>query len=205
MSHGRKRLLDTSSDFRYTVKNGKQLADSPWQSCRVILTADRLIHSTNGGKQAIPYSNIELIDTDSTEYDQLVPDGAAGATPTPFKIGDNVILVDAQHADDFSTEYCQIALHDEVILAKYPAVVGGVVQSDAEWSKARFRLEDEEIKLGLPGDRTVAFPLEDVGTVECSSRQVMGNEDRWFRSNTPTRTIGASRRTTPDVNTTSRC
>jgi len=172
MSEGEQKLVDTPGDYLYVVKSGQLLDNPKWRSCRIILTNERLVLSTNGGKQAIPHSKIMVPDDDES----LVPDHVDDAGATPLKIGNNVILVDAQEMSDFEMEYCRAALHDEVILAKYPAKVGGVVQEGTEWSKARFRLDDDTISLGLPGNKTVTFPIEDVGTIESTSQQVMGEQ-----------------------------
>lgn len=171
MSEGERKLVDTSGDYLYAIKGGEPLPDANWRSCRVLLTSERLVLSTNGGKQAIPHSKIRLLDDDSVLPEQY-QDGAA----TPLRIGNNIILVDAQQVDSFELEYCRAALHDEVILAKYPAKVGGVVQEEASWSKARFRLNDDTITLGLPDNQTVSFPIDDVGTIETESQRVMGEE-----------------------------
>ena len=170
MSEGEQKLVDTSGDYLYAVKNGQHLQNPNWRSCRIVLTDERLVLSTSGGKQAIPHSKIR-IQEDGTEF---APDGVDISGATPLHIGENVIFVDAKQLDDFESEYCRAALHDEVILVKYPAVVGGVVQGDASWSKARFRLDDDRINLGLPGNERVDFPIEDVGTVETETAQVMG-------------------------------
>lgn len=166
MSEGEQKLVDTGGDYRYAVKSGQQVTDSEWQSCRVVLTSKRLVLSTNAGKQAIPLSKITVIDDDA------IPGGVSVASATPLRIGNNVILVDAREVDDFELAYCRAALHDEVILAKSPAIVGGVVQ-DTAWSRARFRLTDERITLGLPDNERVSFPLADVGTIETETQQVM--------------------------------
>jgi len=174
MSEGEQKLVDTAGDYLYAVRDGQQLSDPDWQSCRIVLTNERLILSTNGGKQAIPHSKISV----GTDDETLLPEQFQDASATPLRIGTNVILVDAQQFDDFEQEYCRAALHDEVILVKYPAIVGGVVQEEAGWSKARFRLDDDKISLGLPGNETVSFPLEDVGTIETATQQVMGESRR---------------------------
>ncbi|WP_267163049.1 CheF family chemotaxis protein [Halovenus salina] len=171
MSEGEQKLVDTAGDYLYAIKDGEPLPEANWRSCRVILTNERLVLSTNGGKQAIPYSNIRLLDDDS-----VLPAEHRDATATPLRIGSNVILVDAQQLDSFEVEFCRAALHDEVILARHPAKVGGVVQDEATWSKSRFRLDDETIVLGLPGNETVSFPIEDVGTIDTAQRQVMGEQ-----------------------------
>lgn len=171
MSEGEQKLVDTAGDYLYAIKSGEPLDDANWRSCRVVLTNERLVLSTNSGKQAIPHSKISLLDDDS-----VLPEQYRDESATPLRIGNNVILVDAQQVDSFEIEFCRAALHDRVILTKYPAKVGGVVQSDATWTKARFRLNDDTISLGLPENRTVTFPIDDVGTIESDSQQVMGEE-----------------------------
>ena len=172
MSEGEQKLVDTAGDYLYVVKNGQPLDDPDWRSCRIMLTDERLVLSTSNGKQPIPHSKIFV----PRDEDDVVPDGFEVTTATPLRIGDNVILVDAQQLDNFESEYCRAALHNEVILAKYPAIVGGVVQGDAEWSKARFRLDDDHINLGLPGNETVRFPIDDVGTIDTATQTVMGEQ-----------------------------
>lgn len=173
MSEGEQKIVDTAGDFKYVVRGGQRVESPDWRSCRIVVTSERLVLSTSGGKQAIPHSKIYIPEED----DEVVPDSVVDSTGTALQIGENVILVDAQQLDDFESEYCRAALHDEVILARTPAVVGGVVQEDATWSKAQFRLDDDHISLRLPDQELVEFPIEDVGTVETESQVVMG-EDR---------------------------
>jgi len=177
MSEGEQKLIDTAGDYLYAVKDGQPVTAGDWRSCRLVLTDERLVLSTSSGKQSIPHSKIILPDGD----DSMLPEQYEDETATPLRIGNNVILVDAQQFDDFEREYCRAALHNEVILTKYPAKVGGVVQEDTEWSKARFGLEEDRISLGLPGNGTVAFPLKDVGTIENRTEQVMGESRRVVR------------------------
>ncbi len=172
MSEGEQKLVDTQGDYLYAVKGGEPLPDAQWRSCRIVITDERLVLSTSSNKQAIPHSKILVPDDD----ENLIPDGMDAPGATPLKIGNNVILVDAQELSDFESEYCRAALHDEVILAKYPAIVGGVVQEDASWSKARFRLDDNEIVLGLPDNETVRFAIDNVGTVDTATEQVAGEQ-----------------------------
>ena len=170
MSEGERKLVDTSGDYRYVVKSGQQVADADWRSCRSVLTIERLVLATNGGKQAIPHSRIMVPD----DGDESLPEGVDAGTATPLEIGDNVILVDAQSVADFESEYCRAALHDEVILVKHRAVVGGVIQEDAAWSKCQFRLDDDTVTVGLPGGDSLSFDIDTVGTIDTDDQQVMG-------------------------------
>lgn len=172
MSTGEQKLVDSAGDYLYAVKDGQPVEAPSWNTCRVMLTSERLILSTNGGKQAIPHGKITVLD----EEDIPVSLPVETSTATPLRIGNTVILIDAQDVSDFDIEYCRAALHDAVILAKYPAIVGGVVQDDAAWSKARFRFDGDQIILGLPENERVSFPLDDVGTIETASQQVMGEQ-----------------------------
>jgi helix-turn-helix protein len=172
MSEGEQKLVDTQGDYLYAVKDGDALPDAQWRSCRIVITSERLVLSTSSNKQAIPHSKILVPEED----ENLVPEGMEAPGATALQIGNNVILVDTQELDDFESEYCRAALHDEVILVKYPAIVGGVVQEDASWSKARFRLNDDEIVLGLPDNETVTFQIGNVGTVDTATEQVAGEQ-----------------------------
>lgn len=171
MSEGEQKLADVSGDYRYAVKQGQTLEQSDWRSCRIVLTSERLVLATSGGKQAIPHSRIVIPD------EETVPESVETATATPLQVGDNVVVIDAQGMDDFESEYCRAALHDEVILVKHPAVVGGVIQDDAGWSKCQFRLDEDTVRLGLPGGKTVSFDIDEVGTIETENQRVM-NEQR---------------------------
>jgi helix-turn-helix protein len=170
MSEGEQKLVDTSGDYRYVVREGQPQPDAEWRSCRVVLTSERLVLATSGGKQAIPHARIRVPGPD----EGIVPAAVDAPGATPLEIGDNVILIDAQGPEDFESEYCRAALHGEVILLKHRAVVGGVVQDDAAWSKCQFSLEDDTVVLGLPGGTSATFDIDDVGTIETATSEVMG-------------------------------
>jgi helix-turn-helix protein len=172
MSEGERKLVDTSGDYLYAVREGQPVDEPRWRSCRIVLTDQRLVLGTNDGKRAISHTQIRVLD----DPDSVLPDGISLGEAIPLRIGEAVILVDATSIEDFEAEYCRAVIHDEVILVKHQAIVGGVVQDDADWSKARFRFEDDRIVLGLPGNRTASFEIEDVGTIESSSGEVAGQQ-----------------------------
>lgn len=171
MSGDEHKILDTSGDFQYVVRDGEPVTDPKWQSCRLIVTNKRVILATNDGKTPIPHSKISL----PAEPESVVPDDVPSGT-TVLSVGDNVLLVDASNVSDFEFEYRRATLQGEVILARHPAVVGGVIQDDAEWSKARFRLDDDEVRLQFPGGGSTVFEIDDVGTIETSQSTVLGDQ-----------------------------
>lgn len=171
MSGDERKILDTSGDFQYVVRDGEPVADPSWQSCRLIVTNKRLMLGTGDSKTPIPHSNISLPDDPESAVPEDVPPGA-----TVLSVGGNVLLVDASNVSDFAFEYRRATLQGEVILARHPAVVGGVIQNDAEWSKARFRLDDDEVRLQFPGGGSTVFDIDDVGTIETSQSTVLGDQ-----------------------------
>ncbi len=167
MSEREQKLVDASGNYRYAVRDG-QSVESDWQSCRVVLTSERLVLATNSGRQAIPHARIRV------PADGSLAERLEEADATPLEIGTSVILVDVQGVADFESEYCRAALHEEVVLVRHRAVVGGVVREDASWSKCRFRLDGETVALELSGGETVSFDIDDVGTTETTDQQVSG-------------------------------
>jgi helix-turn-helix protein len=168
MSSDEQKLVDTAGDYMYAVKGGTPVEDPQWRSCRLVMTDKRLVLANNAGKQALPHSNVEVIGAEE------LPEGVDPAGATPLRIGDNVVLFDATDLSDFELEYCRATLHGTVVLAKHPAVVGGVVQEDAGWRKTRFRLDDDVIRLEFPDGDATSFAVDEVGTVETASQSVMG-------------------------------
>jgi len=168
MSGDEQKLVDTSGDYMYAVRGGTPVDEPQWRSCRLVMTNKRLVLANSNGKQALPHSNIELLDADE------LPDGIDPAGATPLRIGDNVVLFDATNVDDFELEYCRATLHGTVILAKHPAVAGGVIQDEATWRKTRFRLDDDVIVLEFPDGEQTEFAVDDVGTIDTSDQTVMG-------------------------------
>ena len=171
MSGDEAKLADTSGDYAFVVRDGEPVDEPRWRSSRLVLTNKRLVLADADGNQSFPHSAIELVE----DTESVVPAGFPAEGATAIRAGTHVLLVDAPDLEAFDREYCRAALDTEVILVKHPAIVGGVVQ-DTEWSKARFRFADDSVKLALPGGKTTSFAVEDVGTVETASQQVMGAE-----------------------------
>ena len=170
MSGDEHKVLDASGDFQYVVRDGEEVAEPQWGSCRFIVTNKRLVLAAADGKQPIPHSKISLPEDPESAVPGDVPAGV-----TALSVSDDILLIDIG-VDDFPFEYRRATLQGTVILARHPAVVGGVIQDDAEWTKARFRLDDGEVRLQFPGGGSMAFNIEDVGTVETAASTVLGEQ-----------------------------
>lgn len=168
MSGDETKLVDAAGDYCQVVEGGEPVAEPRWRSARVVLTNRRLVLGGADGNRSIPHDRIEL-----TDVPESVPEGFAADGATALRVGEHVFLVDAD-VEDFDREYCRAALDAEVILAKHPAVVGGVIQDDAGWRKTRFQLDDDVIRLEFPDGDETSFAVDDVGTIETSDQTVMG-------------------------------
>jgi len=173
MSQEERTLVDTSGEYCDAVRGGEPVPKPEWRSCRLVVTTDRLVLATGEGKRTVPHGKVELVDPEEwqVDVDAMSPD-AGGAQP--LRIGDHVVLVDAPDLGSFEREYCRATLHGEVILANTPAVLGGVVREESDWRKARFYLAEEAIELEFPDGDSVAFAVEDVGTIAADRSTVMG-------------------------------
>lgn len=171
MSGDERKILDTAGDVCYVVRNGESVDSPSWTSCRLVLTNKRLVVAENGPKRTIPHAKVSIPRGESP-----VPEGIDTTGAVTLRVGSTVLVVTATDAGDFVETYCRANLGGGVILAKHPAVVGGVVQDEASWSKARFAVEDDLLTLQFPDGDSMACELEDVGTVEERSGNVMGEQ-----------------------------
>ena len=172
MSGDERKLLDTSGDYCYVRRDGTAVTDPQWQSSRLLLTNKRLVLAGSDGKQTIPHAKVTI----PTDTDSVVPEDIDITGAVVLNVGSDTVLVAATDVDDFVETYCRANLGGGVILAKHRAVVGGVVQDDAAWSKARFSVTDDEFRLQFPGGESAGCELEDIGTVENKSGTVMGEQ-----------------------------
>ncbi|MEF8883195.1 MAG: CheF family chemotaxis protein [Halapricum sp.] len=171
MSGDERKILDSAGDVCYVVRNGESVPDPSWTSCRIVLTNKRLVVAENDSKRTVPHAKVTI-----PRGESVVPGGIDTTGAVTLRIGSNVLVVTAADVEDFVETYCRANLGGGVILAKHPAVVGGVVQDGASWSKARFAIEDDLFTLQFPDGDSMACELEDVGTIEERSSTVMGEQ-----------------------------
>jgi helix-turn-helix protein len=62
-------------------------------------------------------------------------------------------------------------LGSQQVLARHPAVEGGVVQ-DTDWETARLQLEEDSVNVAIADGTFVPIELDDVGAVEMEDRTV---------------------------------
>jgi len=172
MSNSEKKVTDMQGRYMQAVAEGRQRDDADWQSCRIVLTTERLVLIADG-KLTVPLADIDEI---GERYD--VNQRAAGvASYLGLHVGDDVVLVSGAEHAEFETDFYHACLNGEVLFVDHPAVEGGVVQG-TDWTKARIRITDDDIRLALADGERVVIERDDIGEVEEDERQAAGEERR---------------------------
>lgn len=171
MSGDERKLLEAAGDVCHVVQDGEPVDRPSWTSCRLLLTNKRLVVAQDGSKRVIPHGKVTIPRDES-----VVPDDIDTAGTVTLRVGSSVLVVTATDSGDFVETYCRANLGGSVVLAKHPAVVGGVVQNDATWSKAKFALEEDVFRLRFPDGDQLTARIDDVGTVEERTGTVMGSQ-----------------------------
>jgi len=171
MGEGETKLADAQGKFAQVVKDGRKLNDIEWQSGRIILSNKRLILVSNDGKRAIPLSNLDGL-KGRMDVNQAV---ARVSGYLSLQLGKDVMLVAPNETEQFKTRLYSALLDQQIILAKHPAVEGGVVQ-DTGWQKGRLKIGDETVDLAISDGQFVEIELDDIGGVEQDDRTVMDEQ-----------------------------
>jgi helix-turn-helix protein len=168
MSEGERKVVDTRGRFAQVIRDGRELSDASWTGGRILLSNKRLVLAAGDGKRTIPLKRIRSLDG-RTDVNQLVAK-VSGYVSLQLE-GDDVVLVAAEDADSFERMLYRALLDRSVVLAKHPAVEGGVV-TDAEWEKARLKIEEEAVALAVADGSFVEIDLDDIGSMETGERSV---------------------------------
>jgi hypothetical protein len=169
MSEGEQKLADQRGRFAQVVKDGRKVPDVEWVSGRILLSTKRLVLVSNEGKRTIPLSSIQTIKGRQDASQPL----AQVSSYISLQMGGDVTLVSPQNHEAFEQTLYSAILDQQVILAKHPAVKGGVVQ-DTGWEKGRLKIDDGEVDLAIASGQFVEIDIDDVGTVEQHEQEVMG-------------------------------
>jgi helix-turn-helix protein len=174
MSEGERKVVDTRGTFTQVVKDGRELSDAEWTGGRILLSNRRLILAGNGGKRTIPLSNVESLEG-RTDVNQLVAK-VSGYVSLQLAGGD-VVLVSAEDPESFERLLYRALLDRTVVLARHPAVEGGVV-TDVEWEKGRLKIEEGTVALAIADGSFVEIDLDDIGSMAANERSVNGEKRR---------------------------
>ncbi|WP_181684806.1 CheF family chemotaxis protein [Halorhabdus salina] len=171
MSDGEHTIADTRGKFVQVVEDGRKRNDVEWITGRILLSNKRLVMASNEGKKTIPVPKIQSIKTRQNVNEAI----AQVSGYISIQHGRDVLLLSPADEEQFATELFRARLDQNVIMAKHPAVKGGVVQ-DTDWEKARIKVGEDAVELAISSGQFLEIELDDVGTVAETERTVMGNE-----------------------------
>ena len=174
MSEGERKLTDTRGKFTLVVKDGRELNDAEWTGGRILLSNRRLILAGSNGKRTVPLKQIRSLEG-RTDVNQLVAK-VSGYVSLQLST-DDVLLVSAEDPESFERMLYRALLDRQVVLARHPAVEGGVV-TDAEWNKARLKIEDGAVDIAIADGSFVEIDLDDIGSMAANERSVKDEKRR---------------------------
>ncbi|WP_276272998.1 CheF family chemotaxis protein [Haloarcula litorea] len=170
MSDTEKKIADTRGQYLQAVSGGQRLTDAEWETCRLVLTTERIAVIADDKRQ-VALSDIDRI-ADRFDVNQQ----SAGVSDyIGFHVGDDVLLVSASDHAAFETDFYRASLNGAVVLVQHPALEGGVVQ-DTEWTKGRLKVSDDALRLALADGQAVTVERTDIGGLTVEEKRVAGEE-----------------------------
>jgi helix-turn-helix protein len=171
MSENEAKVADTAGMFTLSVREGSQQDAPEWQPSRLVITTERLVLMGDDGRRSVPFGGVKRV-VAASDVEETV---AGEARYTRVEVGENVVCVAGDDHDSFERDLLRAFVDSEVFLVKHPAVEGGVV-TDAEWTKGRLRVTDDQLLLSLAGDGRVTVERDDIGRIETAEQAVTGQQ-----------------------------
>ncbi len=164
------KIADTQGKYLHAIKNGREMMDAGWESCRLILTTERLVVMADQ-QFSIPLGNITEMG-ERLDLNQTIASVAAYST---VHIKDDVLLVAATDHEAFETDLYRAILDGAIVYVKHPAVVGGVIQGQ-EWQRGRLKVTADAVRLVLEDGQQFVIDRDDIGDFETDERPIAGEE-----------------------------
>ena len=168
---GEYKIADTQARFAVAVRDGRTINDVSWTPGRVLLSNRRLILASNDGKRTIPLSELDGLGGRHDANQSIT----RVSNYVSFDLGDQVLLVAASDHEAFARDVYRALIDQRTVLAKHPAVAGGVVQ-DAEWEQARMKIDENGLNAALESGAFVQFDLDDISGLDAAKRTVDGEK-----------------------------
>ena len=165
------KITDIQARFAVAVREGRAMNDVSWTPGRVLLSNRRLILAGNDGKRTIPLSQLEGLGGRHDSNQSI----ARVSNYVSFDLGEQVLLVAAADHETFERDVYRALLDQRTLMAKHPAVEGGVVQ-ETGWEQARVKIDENGLGAALEGGAFVEFDLDDISGVDSAKRTVDGEK-----------------------------
>lgn len=174
MSESERKVADTKGQFLLAVEDGRSLPSPSWESCRIVLTTERLLLIAEAERE-LPLRALDDIENKGP----YVQDAAPVSEYLPLRFGDDVILLSAAEQETFETDLFRAVLDDEVCLVRHPAVEGGVVK-DVDWTKGQMTVSAEALTIERSKEDGPTIERSDIGSCSRETEPVRGEERTVF-------------------------
>ncbi len=164
------KIADTQGKYLHAIKSGREMMDAGWESCRLVLTTERLVVMADQ-QFSIPLGNITEMG-ERLDLNQTIASVPAYST---VHIEDDVLLVAATDHETFETDLYRAMLDGAIVYVKHPAVVGGVIQGQ-EWQRGRLKVTADAVRLVLEDGQQFVIDRDDIGDFETDERPIAGEE-----------------------------
>ncbi len=165
------KITDTQARFAVAVREGRKMSDVSWTPGRVLLSNRRLILAGNDGKRTVPLSKLQALGGRHDANQSI----AQVSNYVSFDLGDQVLLVAASEHEEFELDVYRALLDQRTVMAKHPAVEGGVVKN-TDWQQARVKIDENGLNAALKGGAFVEFDLDDISGLDAAKRTVSGEK-----------------------------
>ncbi len=166
-----RKIADTQARFAVAVREGRTINDVSWTPGRVLLSNRRLILAGNDGKRTIPLSQLHGLGGRHDANQSIT----RVSNYVSFDLGEQVLLVAASDHEAFERDVYRALIDQRTVMAKHPAVAGGVVQ-ETEWEQARVKIDENGLNAALEGGAFVKFDLDDISGLDAAKRTVSGEK-----------------------------
>ncbi|MFC6754535.1 CheF family chemotaxis protein [Halorubrum tibetense] len=170
-SDGEYKVADTQARFAVAVREGRPVNDVSWTPGRVLLSNRRLILASNDGKRTVPLSQLNGLGGRHDANQSIT----RVSNYVSFDLGDQVLIVAAADHESFERDVYRALLDQRTLMAKHPAVAGGVVQ-ESEWQQARVKIDENGLGAALEQGAFVEFDLDDISGLDAAKRTVDGKK-----------------------------
>ena len=170
-SDGEYKVADTQARFAVAVREGRPVNDVSWTPGRVLLSNRRLILASNDGKRTVQLSQLNGLGGRHDANQSIT----RVSNYVSFDLGDQVLIVAAADHESFERDVYRALLDQRTLMAKHPAVAGGVVQ-ESEWQQARVKIDENGLGAALEQGAFVEFDLDDISGLDAAKRTVDGKK-----------------------------
>lgn len=172
MSGDEQPLADATGRFARVVVDGQKVPDVEWNPGRILLSNERLLLVGEDDRESVALSAVTGV---KSRRGSGADQAGTGRYVAVQAGADATLVAPATNRDAFERSLYEAVLDGQVILARHPAVEGGVRQ-DADWRKGRVAVDGESVGLALGDGRFVEIEIGDVGRVTDHEDEVEGDE-----------------------------